>query len=69
MTEPENSASPGLTQAEVTRIIRRLFIVAEILAKAKGSPVRQRNGTEKCTEKSGTDNLRYLEYEDSSETQ
>jgi hypothetical protein len=69
MTDPQHNSPLLLKQSETNRMIKRIFVVAEILARGQTNLERDCTTLEKCSENQATVDLQYLEYESNSETQ
>lgn len=69
MTRSIPNSPDLLKQSETNRMIKRIFVVAEILARARSNPECDCIALENCTENQGAVDLLYLQYDSNSETQ
>ncbi len=68
MTDSQHNSPLLVKQSETNRMIKRIFVVAEILARSQSKPKRDCVALDKCPENQGTVDLRYLEYDSNIET-
>jgi hypothetical protein len=57
-----------IEKSETNQMIKRIFVVAEILARGQSNPEWDRTTLEKCSENQGTVDLEYREYDSKIET-